>query len=444
MEEDRYLSYGQAYLFTDGRIGMVSVDDVAENPITQETDTLGTRIYLWEHRRSSPSRDDFGSFGGMLEAYGVDETGDSEEDFQHLSLEAERRGERIYPVGIYEHSLVRYYLDSVTDRNQTINGVVILDKEKIGKLAVRPEEYLKNVLETLTDWTNGDVYRVDMLIPKIILDGEDVFAKLVPDPDDPEHPREMYAPKTSDLTEYLPVGVGISCLIGETFYSIDGLRNYIEEPGNGMYLEILRLIPDKSFAISERESQEDRQEIEKDLERSRQTLTDLYAQQEQTKEELEKPFPQQEELVQKEARLAGLDAELNMDKGKGGEQEIADELEEVKTEEERTEPEKNAAPVVEISLSMDIAGLKKALMMPEALREQRTEKVLHDLLTASDSAGDDRISQMIRDGMQQGLSAVEQAKRIITDHAEDYSDTDNGKILYFQSNRQVAEVATYR
>ena len=143
MEEDRYLSYGQAYLFTDGRIGMVSVDDVAENPITQETDTLGTRIYLWEHRRSSPSRDDFGSFGGMLEAYGVDETGDSEEDFQHLSLEAERRGERIYPVGIYEHSLVRYYLDSVTDRNQTINGVVILDKEKIGKLAVRPEEYLK-------------------------------------------------------------------------------------------------------------------------------------------------------------------------------------------------------------------------------------------------------------------------------------------------------------
>ena len=120
MEHDQYLSYGQAYLFSDGRIGMVCVDDMAENPITQETDTLGIKVYLWERRRSSPSPDSFGSFSGMLEAYGIEETGDSEEDFRHLSLEAERRGESIHPIGILEHSLVRYYLDSVTDRNQTI------------------------------------------------------------------------------------------------------------------------------------------------------------------------------------------------------------------------------------------------------------------------------------------------------------------------------------
>lgn len=258
--EDRYLSYGQAYLFSDGRIGMVNADDLAENPITQETDTLGTRIYLWERRRSSPSRDNFESFSGMLEAYGVEETGDSEEDFYHLSLEALRRGEQIYPVGIYEHSFVRYYLDSVTDRNQTIEGVAILDKKKIGELTMQPEDYLKEVLETLTDWTNGEVYRVDMFIPKIALDGEDVFAKLVPDTEDTEHPRELYAPRISDLTGYLPEDVGISCLIGETFYSTDALRNYIEEPENGMYREIQKFLADRALE-KEREPHTDRQEI---------------------------------------------------------------------------------------------------------------------------------------------------------------------------------------
>lgn len=245
MEHDHYLSYGQAYLFSNSMIGMVSVDELAENPVEQETETLGTKVFLWDRRRNSPSGDDYGSFGRMLEAYGIEETGDSEEDFHKLSLEAERRGERLYPIGIYEHSLVRYYLDSVTDRNQTIDGIAVLDKERLHSIPVPPEEYLKSLLETLTDWTNGEVYCVDMYTPRIVLDDGDVFVKLVRDWGEIDPIRELYAPKASDLEAYLPVGVGITELIGETFYSTDQLRNFIEEPENGIYREILEALPDK-------------------------------------------------------------------------------------------------------------------------------------------------------------------------------------------------------
>ena len=49
------------------------------------------------------------------------------------------------------------------------------------------------------------------------------------------------------------------------------------------------------------------------LEKAREQLTNLQNQQEATRAELGKPFPQEAELAQKSARLAELDAELNMD-----------------------------------------------------------------------------------------------------------------------------------
>ena len=53
--------------------------------------------------------------------------------------------------------------------------------------------------------------------------------------------------------------------------------------------------------------------IPKRLEKANQTPEGLYAQQEAAKAELGKPFPQEAELTAKSARLAELDAMLNMD-----------------------------------------------------------------------------------------------------------------------------------
>ena len=50
-------------------------------------------------------------------------------------------------------------------------------------------------------------------------------------------------------------------------------------------------------------------------------MDETYHQQEAAKAELDKPFPYEEELRDKTARLIFLDAELNLDANKGGQQE---------------------------------------------------------------------------------------------------------------------------
>ena len=51
------------------------------------------------------------------------------------------------------------------------------------------------------------------------------------------------------------------------------------------------------------------------MERTKERLENLEAQQEAARAELGEPFPQEAELAEKSARLAKLDAELNMDGG---------------------------------------------------------------------------------------------------------------------------------
>ena len=53
------------------------------------------------------------------------------------------------------------------------------------------------------------------------------------------------------------------------------------------------------------------------LEKCEQQLSDLHQQMETARVEVQKPFPQEQELNEKCARLAELDAELNIDKGRG-------------------------------------------------------------------------------------------------------------------------------
>jgi len=80
--------------------------------------------------------------------------------------------------------------------------------------------------------------------------------------------------------------------------------------------------------------------IEKRLETVKERLEALYAQVENTKAELGKPFPQEEELKVKSARLAELNAELNFDERTPMEQAIdesgRDEIEETDESEEPT------------------------------------------------------------------------------------------------------------
>lgn len=63
------------------------------------------------------------------------------------------------------------------------------------------------------------------------------------------------------------------------------------------------------------------------MEKSRQQLENLYAQVEAAKSEVDKPFPQEAELAEKAARLAELDALLNMDEHGGGSEELGGDAE---------------------------------------------------------------------------------------------------------------------
>ena len=64
--------------------------------------------------------------------------------------------------------------------------------------------------------------------------------------------------------------------------------------------------------------------IEGRMEKSKQQLENLYAQQDTARAELGKQFPQEAELAEKSARLAELDALLNMDEHVGGEELCSD------------------------------------------------------------------------------------------------------------------------
>lgn len=65
--------------------------------------------------------------------------------------------------------------------------------------------------------------------------------------------------------------------------------------------------------------------IPKRIQAAQEQLENIHQQMEAAKEEVAKPFPQEEELKTKSARLAELDAALNMDEKKPAEQEREEE-----------------------------------------------------------------------------------------------------------------------
>lgn len=86
------------------------------------------------------------------------------------------------------------------------------------------------------------------------------------------------------------------------------------------------------------------------LETAREQLANLQNQQEATRAELGKPFPQEAELTQKSARLAELDAELNMDDKSSTEhtEERPSVLADLKSKSERIPPAKRSEEKEEV------------------------------------------------------------------------------------------------
>ena len=86
------------------------------------------------------------------------------------------------------------------------------------------------------------------------------------------------------------------------------------------------------------------------LETAREQLTNLQNQQEATRVELGKPFPQEAELAQKSARLAELDAELNMDDKSASEhaEERPSVLADLKSKSERIPPARRSEEKEEV------------------------------------------------------------------------------------------------
>lgn len=106
--------------------------------------------------------------------------------------------------------------------------------------------------------------------------------------------------------------------------------------------------------------------IEKMLVSSKEQLETLHQQLADAKAELGKPFPQEQELAEKSARLAQLNAELNMDDGK-------DEKSVEQTEDSREEIKK---PVAAIGKAADANASKKPSVYREIakIKEEQQDK----------------------------------------------------------------------
>jgi hypothetical protein len=106
-------------------------------------------------------------------------------------------------------------------------------------------------------------------------------------------------------------------------------------------------------------------EVESLLNLSREKLTDLHRQIGNAKTELEKPFPQETALAEKSARLAILDAELNLDNGEDDMEQEREREAVPETERERTDVYAETEKISAKSAAAP-AGEKPSIM--EALR----------------------------------------------------------------------------
>jgi N12 class adenine-specific DNA methylase len=111
--------------------------------------------------------------------------------------------------------------------------------------------------------------------------------------------------------------------------TLKGALSHTAELGNDLFGNIQR-IDNALHAMPER------------LENAKQTLADLEQQRQAAEKEVKQPFPQEQELNDKCARLAQLDAELNIDKGRGEPTETLEETDggSLAIEEEPEETEK--------------------------------------------------------------------------------------------------------
>lgn len=107
-------------------------------------------------------------FNGNKEAYQDehDKYNNATDLFNSLSKITKKQGKLIYPVTKYEHSQVRYYLGADSSWDYSVAGFVLVDTKQAkahcglnSKTAI--ENYLDDLLQSYTDYVNGNVYCVD-------------------------------------------------------------------------------------------------------------------------------------------------------------------------------------------------------------------------------------------------------------------------------------------
>lgn len=109
--------------------------------------------------------------------------------FKGLNALAEKRGKLILPITKYEHSQVRYYLGADQDWDSGVTGFVLVDLEQVkiyysltGKTEIK--EFLENMLDSYTEYANGNVYRAaiyELNSKGEIDDDVDFVGNLLPD-----------------------------------------------------------------------------------------------------------------------------------------------------------------------------------------------------------------------------------------------------------------------
>lgn len=146
------------------QLAELDYDDFPENPL--EYVDKSTKFFIETQNVTNDLVDNL--FNGDEEAYQNehDKYSNATDLFNGLNKIAKKQGKLIYPVTKYEHSQVSYYLGADSGWDYSVAGFVLVDIKQAkaycglnSKMAI--ENYLDDLLQSYTDYVNGDVYQVN-------------------------------------------------------------------------------------------------------------------------------------------------------------------------------------------------------------------------------------------------------------------------------------------
>lgn len=145
------------------QLAELDYDDFPDNPL--EYVDSSTEFFIETQNVTNDLVDNL--FDGNEEAYQDehDKYSNATDLFNGLNKIAKKQGKLIYPVTKYEHSQVRYYLGADSSWDYSVAGFVLVDIKQAkaycglnNKTAI--ENYLDDLLQSYTEYVNGNVYQV--------------------------------------------------------------------------------------------------------------------------------------------------------------------------------------------------------------------------------------------------------------------------------------------